>query len=68
MNSFDKIDICAAIGDLKEIDYRNTLAIATLIELLVDKGLITRHEFANKAHVLDNMSTDELKSLRSLNR
>lgn len=68
MNSFNKIDIYAKIGDLKEIDYRNTLAIATLIELLVEKGLITRNEFACKAYVLDNMSTDELRNLRSLNR
>ncbi|WP_432662143.1 hypothetical protein R9X47_16410 [Wukongibacter baidiensis] len=68
MNSFNKIDIYAKIGDLKEIDYRNTLAIASLIELLVEKGVFTRNEFARKAYVLDNMSTDELKDLRSLTR
>ncbi|MCT4563301.1 MAG: hypothetical protein N4A68_03095 [Maledivibacter sp.] len=68
MNSFDKIDIYAKIGDLKDIDYRNTLAIATLIELLVEKGIITRQEFYRKSYVLDNMSTAELKDLRSLNR
>lgn len=68
MNSFDKIDIYAKIGDLKDIDYRNTLAIATIIELLVEKGIITRQEFSRKAFVLDNMSTDELRNLRSLNR
>lgn len=68
MNSFDKIDIYAKIGDLKDIDYRNTLAIATLIELLVEKRIITREEFSRKAYTLDNMSTDELRDLRSLNR
>ncbi|SHK37723.1 hypothetical protein [Paramaledivibacter caminithermalis] len=68
MNSFDKIDIYAKIGDLKDIDYRNTLAIATLVELLVEKGIITRQEFSHKAYILDNMSTEELKSFRSLNR
>ncbi|SKC92112.1 hypothetical protein [Maledivibacter halophilus] len=66
MNSFDKIDIYAKIGDLKDIDYRNTLAIATIIELLVDKGIISRQEFARKAYILDQMSTDELRNLRSL--
>lgn len=66
MKSFDKIDIYAKIGDLKDIDYRNTLAIATIIEILVDKGIITRQEFAQKAYALDNMSTDELRNLRSL--
>lgn len=68
MRGFDKIDIYAKIGDLKEIDYRNTLAIATLIELLVEKDIITRDEFARKAYALDNMSTDELKDLRSVCR
>lgn len=68
MKSFDKIDIYAKIGDLKEVDYRNTLAIASLIELLVDKDIITRDEFARKAYTLDNMTTDELKNLRSLCR
>lgn len=68
MRGFDKIDIYAKIGDLKEIDYRNTLAIATLIELLVEKNIITRDEFARKAYALDNMTTDELKNLRSVCR
>lgn len=67
MISFDKADIYGKIGDLKEIDYRNTLAIASLIELLVEKGLITRQEFAHKSYVLDNMTTNELKNLRSMN-
>lgn len=68
MSNFDKIDIYAKIGDLKDIDYRNTLAIATLIELLVEKGVITRQEFSRKAYALDNMSTDELRNLRSLKK
>lgn len=67
MSNLDKIDIYAKLGDLKEIDYRNTLAIATLIELLVDKGIITRQEFARKAHSLDAMTTDEVVNLRMAN-
>lgn len=59
------IDIIAQLGDLKNIDYKNTLAIATLIELLVENGLITRQEFARKAQQLDHMSLEELKNIRS---
>ncbi len=66
--NINKIDIYAKIGDMKEVDYRNTLAIATLIELLIDKGIITRQEFARKSYYLDNMSTEELKNLRQVNR
>lgn len=59
------IDIYAQIGDLKEVDYRNTLAIATMIEILLSKGLIDRMEFAQMAQKLDNMSIEELKLHRS---
>ena len=58
------IDVYAQLGDLKEVDYRNTLAIATLIEILVDKGLFSRREFAHMAQKIDAMSIEELKLLR----
>lgn len=59
------IDIYAQLGDLKEVDYRNTLAIATLIEILHEKGLITRREFSQKAQQLDAMTIEELKILQA---
>ncbi|MBF8982813.1 hypothetical protein IZY60_04615 [Lutibacter sp. B2] len=58
------LDIYAQLGDLKEVDYRNTLAIATIIELLVEKDIVGRNEFARLARTLDEMSVDELKVLR----
>lgn len=63
----NELDIFAELGDLKEIDYRNTLAIASLIEVLVDKGLITRHDIAKKSKELDSMSLEELKIMRLRN-
>ncbi|MTI70112.1 MAG: hypothetical protein FH751_07675 [Firmicutes bacterium] len=63
----NELDILAQIGDLKEIDYRNTLAIASLIEVLVEKGLITRHDIARKSKELDSMSLEELKVMRLRN-
>ncbi|MCC5908976.1 MAG: hypothetical protein JJT76_00875 [Clostridiaceae bacterium] len=65
MNKVKDIDIVAQLADLKNIDYRNTLAIATLVELLIDKKIITRQEFAKKAQHLDKMSLDELRQLRA---
>lgn len=59
------IDVYAQLGDLKEVDYRNTLAIAAMIEILIAKGFIDRREFAQMAQRLDSMSIDELKILRS---
>ncbi len=59
------IDLYAQIGDLKQVDYRNTLAIATIVEILISKGFINRNEFAQVAQKLDSMSVEELKSLRT---
>ncbi|WZL73226.1 hypothetical protein QBE52_00365 [Clostridiaceae bacterium 35-E11] len=59
------LDVYAQLSDLKEVDYRNTLAIATMIEILIAKGFIDRREFAHMAQKLDNMSIEELKVLRS---
>lgn len=54
------IDIYGQLSDLKKIDYRNTLAIAGLIELLVEKGLITKPELSKKTREI------ELKTLKGI--
>lgn len=59
------LDVYASLGDLKETDYRNTLACATIIELLIKRNIITRQEFAIMASRLDNMSVEEIKILRT---
>lgn len=53
-----KVDIIGQIADLKEIDYKNTLAIASIIEVLIDKGIIDRNDIAKKANDLENMTLD----------
>lgn len=54
------INVIAQISDLKEVDYRNTLAISALIELLIDKGFFTRREFTCKAQELDQAAQSEI--------
>lgn len=58
------IDIIAQLSDMKDIDYRNTLAIASIIEVLVEKGIINRNDIARKARQLDSMSIEEIISMR----
>lgn len=36
--------------DIKDTEYKNTLAITSLIELLIDKGIITQSELAKKSY------------------
>lgn len=54
------LDVAAQLGDLKDVDYKNTLAIAVLIELFIEKGLFTRQEFAQKAQELESASLAEI--------
>lgn len=49
----ETIDLYAALADMKEVDYKNILAITTLIDLLVEKGIVTRTELAERAKRLD---------------
>ncbi len=55
----DSIEIFAGLADLKEADYKQTLAIATIIELFIEKGLFTRQEFGAKAAALDRTALVE---------
>lgn len=52
----NRLDMIGQIADMKEIDYRNTLAITSLIELLIDKGILNRYEIAEKAQFLENQT------------
>ncbi|GBF11523.1 hypothetical protein HK1_01554 [Tepidibacillus sp. HK-1] len=47
------VDIIAQLADLKEIDYKNMLVLTALIELLIEKGLISRQEVLHKTHQLE---------------
>lgn len=59
-----KLDVVGQIADMKEVDYKNTLAIASVIELLIDKGIINRNDIALKALQLENMTLDEVRDKR----
>ncbi|AYO29499.1 hypothetical protein D2962_01745 [Biomaibacter acetigenes] len=55
------IDIIAEISDMKIVDYRNTLALASLIEVLIEKGVIGKNDVALKARELDGICNKDLK-------
>lgn len=62
------IDTMARLGDMDEHIYRNTLAIATLIEMLTSNGVFTREEFARTATALDNATLAEIAARRRARR
>jgi len=54
------VEVVGQLADLKTVDYRNTLAISVLIDLFIDKGLITRDEFVRKAAELEGETMAEI--------
>jgi hypothetical protein len=52
----NKLEIMAQIGDIKEIEYRNTLALTSIIELLLEKNIISREDISKKAEELDRLA------------
>lgn len=53
MTARERINLYATLADMKEVDYKNSLAVSALIELLIEKGLITRQEMIARAQMLD---------------
>lgn len=59
------LELFDEIAELKEIDYKNTLAIVSMIELLIEKKLITRTDITKKAQFLDGLTVDQLRILKT---
>jgi hypothetical protein len=53
MKARETIALYATLADMKEVDYKNALAIDALIDLLIEKGVITREEMVARARRLD---------------
>ncbi|CUH94406.1 hypothetical protein P22_0472 [Propionispora sp. 2/2-37] len=58
------LDMMAQLADLKDTDYKNTLAISVLLELLVEKNILSRQDFAKKARELEAVTLAEILSAR----
>lgn len=48
------LDLASRMSDLKEDHYRQLLALSTLIELLVEKGVLTADEIREKASIMES--------------
>lgn len=58
------LDIAGQLADMKDVDYKNTLAAAVLVELLIDKGVFSRQEFAAKGRELEQATLAEIIASR----
>ncbi|WP_055106400.1 hypothetical protein [Paenibacillus ihumii] len=50
----NEVNILAKLADLKEDQYRQLLALGAMMELLVEKGVLSREEIAQKTSELDH--------------
>ncbi|TVY10853.1 hypothetical protein FPZ49_06360 [Paenibacillus cremeus] len=50
----EEIEWIGKLADLKEGHYQHALLLSAVIELLIEKGIITAHELASKAHALES--------------
>lgn len=55
--AWDQVQMIAQIADLKEAHYKNTLALSALIEILVEKGVLTPDDFHQKTAMLEKEDT-----------
>lgn len=53
MSARETINLVAAMADMKDVIYKNTLGLTALIDLLVEKEVITKEELATRAQLLD---------------
>lgn len=61
-NHLNSLYVFSQLADLKETDYQTTLAITALIELLIQKKLITHQELSSQATALANEAEDKLQA------
>ena len=60
-SAWEQVNLTAHLADLKDNHYRTLLTLSAMLELLVEKGLISREELEQKAAHMDQ----ELDSLIS---
>lgn len=57
--TWDFVQLNAAVADIRRDQYRILLTVGVLLDVLVERGLITREEIENRTSMLD----DELETL-----
>lgn len=53
----EQVHLIAKVADMKEVDYQNMLVLHALIDLLIEKGALTREQLISKAHELDGKAS-----------
>lgn len=61
----EQVEMVAQLGDIKDYLYRTTLGLTSLIEVLIEQGVITREQLLSKANELEiELLFDPITDLR----
>ncbi|ADD01355.1 conserved hypothetical protein [Thermoanaerobacter italicus Ab9] len=52
-----EIEYLLDLAEIKDTEYKNLLTLLSLIDLLVEKGIITQHELAQKSKEIAKIKT-----------
>ncbi|WP_181438610.1 hypothetical protein [Paenibacillus sambharensis] len=63
MSAWDQVNMTAKLADMKDQHYQMLLAFHSMLDILIDKGLISRDELERKAAALDAESEAAISSL-----
>lgn len=53
IHPLEQLNWAGQLADVKEYQYQQSVLLDTVLELLIEKGVITREEIAHKARSLD---------------
>ncbi|MGG6310487.1 hypothetical protein [Paenibacillus macerans] len=53
----NEVNVLAKLADMKEEHYHQLVALSAMMELLIDKGILTREEIEKKALEIDGFLT-----------
>ncbi|MFC4778312.1 hypothetical protein ACFO9Q_16060 [Paenibacillus sp. GCM10023252] len=53
-SSWEHVQLAAKLADLKDDHYHTILTLGAMLELLVEKGILSKEELALKAEALDS--------------
>ncbi|MFX3635012.1 MAG: hypothetical protein ACE3L7_01015 [Candidatus Pristimantibacillus sp.] len=51
--AWENVQLLAKLADLKEEHYRTVLTLSAMLELLVEKGLLTHDELTTRSNQID---------------
>lgn len=51
--AWENVQLLAKLADLKEEHYRTVLTLSAMLELLVEKGLLTHEELSARSNQID---------------